>query len=832
MRLEEAPLGGARPLAAGGDLDSQPRQHLGRHGVGQRQPQRPVQQAGLAEQRQRVEEARPLGGAGGRAQPRQVGLVQPRATPFARQRDHHVGDRAVERGGVGQVALQRARGVGEDLGRARHAAQKVDDVGARHAGRVVVAGARGPAERTLGGHGQVVDEAGEGGAIRRGDELGGDELQPRGQLLEHRRRALAAQSLDQREVAPDRSAAAADVEPGVGEQAGALGGSERGRAGVERARQRRRVAHAIEADPARVGIDPRRTGAAAVDAHDRVASGHDRDPRPAGPAQPEGDGPQGTGAARRLAQPQRQGGAVALSADGDEGVPGGFEPRPQRRRQRPAGRLLDGAPQIGGVRAGELVRVQVAAERALQRTGADEAREHAQHRGALAIDDRIERRARRLRIDEPHRMRRRQLVVRERLAQRSLELVPRPPGGPPAVEDLVGDVRGGGLVQPQIVPRGRRHQIAEPLVRQLMRHQARDAVGDRRRCPRLIDEDAIIAQKNRARVLHAARSERGHGDEVELGKRIAAIEVGLEARQQRRRGVEREAGQRQLIVGRDDGDRGGADGGAQRRQAAHGHGDEIGGQGRRLGEAGHLLSGVERRHLFDGRVGDGGVGRVGDDGKREARLLRRRVEAGERAPRRRRLEVREGVAPAARLRLVEAVEIARQRRRPAEREARAAGGQRVRQRQRDRLPRRVVVDLGVERLAGGPDAGIHDLEADAVELDDARGGAQPNVDGLAAGEAVVGEVGRQRQRVARRHDLGGARRLSGCCGRPENRERGQRSLHDGGITWSAEAGAKRSPATEAPAVRTARSRPRPARAGAAPAARRRRPGPRRDRAGR
>ena len=86
------------------------------------------------------------------------------------------------------------------------------------------------------------------------------------------------------------------------------------------------------------------------------------------------------------------------------------------------------------------------------------------------------------------RVRVRQRVERERRALARLEVVPHAPRGLPVVDDLVGHPRGERLVQPEVVPPRHRHQVAEPLVRELVRDHLGDALLLRQRRGRRVDE--------------------------------------------------------------------------------------------------------------------------------------------------------------------------------------------------------------------------------------------------------------------------------------------------------------------------------------------------------
>ena len=163
------------------------------------------------------------------------------------------------------------------------------------------------------------------------------------------------------------------------------------------------------------------------------------------------------------------------------------------------------------------------------------------------------------------RVRGRQRVERQRRALARLEVHPDPPRRPPGVDDLVGHPGGERLVEPQVVPPHHRHQVAEPLVRQLVRDHLGDPLLHRQRRRRRIGEQRHLAEGDRARVLHRARLEVGDADLVQLAERVGQAEVVLQPRQHRRGGLLRERRQLPLL-----GRRPGADRDVARRRIALG----------------------------------------------------------------------------------------------------------------------------------------------------------------------------------------------------------------------------------------------------------------------
>ena len=145
------------------------------------------------------------------------------------------------------------------------------------------------------------------------------------------------------------------------------------------------------------------------------------------------------------------------------------------------------------------------------------------------------------------RVRRHHRVQRQRRALARLEVHPDAPRRAPVVDDLVGHPGGERLVQPQVVPPHHRHQVAEPLVRELVRDHLGDALLHRQRRGRRVGQQRHLAERDRARVLHRARLEVGDADLVQLAERVGQAEVVLQPRQHRRRDVLRERRQLPLL---------------------------------------------------------------------------------------------------------------------------------------------------------------------------------------------------------------------------------------------------------------------------------------------
>ena len=89
---------------------------------------------------------------------------------------------------------------------------------------------------------------------------------------------------------------------------------------------------------------------------------------------------------------------------------------------------------------------------------------------------------------------------------------PDPPLGMEALARLGRHPVGERLVEPEVVPPGHGDQVAEPLVRDLVRDHAVDApAGSRSGVRRRVDEQRGLGVDDRAPVLHRPAEAAGHG---------------------------------------------------------------------------------------------------------------------------------------------------------------------------------------------------------------------------------------------------------------------------------------------------------------------------------
>ena len=117
------------------------------------------------------------------------------------------------------------------------------------------------------------------------------------------------------------------------------------------------------------------------------------------------------------------------------------------------------------------------------------------------------------------------------------------PGLPLRIEMLRGLLlhpAGKTLVEPEVVPPAHGDEIAEPLMRHLMRQDAEDAAPRRIRIGGRVEQQPALEKGDAAPVLHGAAESAGHRDQVELGQRIFHAEIIVVIGQQLDRVVERE----------------------------------------------------------------------------------------------------------------------------------------------------------------------------------------------------------------------------------------------------------------------------------------------------
>ena len=94
-----------------------------------------------------------------------------------------------------------------------------------------------------------------------------------------------------------------------------------------------------------------------------------------------------------------------------------------------------------------------------------------------------------------------------------------------------------------------------------------------------IDEEQDVAERDEPRVLHGARGEVRNGDQIELGVRVAHVEVVTELVDERCGDVQGEAGQAGSALRRDDADRKRLLAPLGDVELAHGEGDQVARQG-------------------------------------------------------------------------------------------------------------------------------------------------------------------------------------------------------------------------------------------------------------
>ncbi len=195
------------------------------------------------------------------------------------------------------------------------------------------------------------------------------------------------------------------------------------------------------------------------------------------------------------------------------------------------------------------------------------------------------------------------------------------------------------LVEPEIVPPRHGDEIAEPLMRHLMRDDGKDAAPRAVRICRGIEQQPALEEGDAAPVLHGAAEAAGHRDQVELGQRIFDTEIVVEPGEQLHRTVERELPLRSLAGGGDDADRHAVRFRRDTLQFAHRQHEQIGRHFWRSRESDLLQVRLQRLLFRDRHVADGEQMARDHDRQLEARLERRLVPARKYPPRIRRLEL-------------------------------------------------------------------------------------------------------------------------------------------------------------------------------------------------
>ncbi len=184
------------------------------------------------------------------------------------------------------------------------------------------------------------------------------------------------------------------------------------------------------------------------------------------------------------------------------------------------------------------------------------------------------------------------------------ELLPNPPVGVIVSDHAVTEVSGEALVEPKILPIRRRHQVAEPLMSDLVGDHLADSFlpgfgGDAR-----IVQQQVFTKGNGPPVLHGAEREVRDGDEIHLGQRIRDAVVGFAECQRFAAELQPEVGVF-LGGGQREHPHAAVDRILQRFELAHAEEDQIGGHLGRGLENHAFFAAFEHFLRFDVGVGDG-----------------------------------------------------------------------------------------------------------------------------------------------------------------------------------------------------------------------------------
>ena len=434
----------------------------------------------------------------------------------------------------------------------------------------------------------LLDPAPEPGAVAIGDHAVVEATDDQGGPPEDHLARLLPEAVDDRQHLSHPAPSGSGQGPHVAQETRPLGSGEVGKRRRQLAERRLVVAGPVEPGRARVPEHPRDLGRE-LD----LLRPPPEDPAllPARPAQDDRHLPR-----RSLPRTARATGGVAVEAllgqahrglgplEVQEGEPGPGDPRLEQGGDRAVRRRLQGGPQVLARRAAVGMTCEVVADPPLHHVGTEKALDHPEHARTLLVGDGVEGLhdlldALRAVPDGVGAGERVELVGARLLV---LEAGPDPPRGEELVEDPVGHPGREALVEPQVRPPGRGHEVPEPLVGQLVGDHVREIpeLSDRDRGR--IGEEQGLAVGHTARVLHRPRREVGNRDVVALPEGVRDPEVVLQGGLGRAGELESRVGELDAAPGGDHPDRDPPDvvglGLLPRPRAQR---DQVGGQGAR-----------------------------------------------------------------------------------------------------------------------------------------------------------------------------------------------------------------------------------------------------------
>jgi hypothetical protein len=690
-----------------------------------------------------------------------VAVVLRLAAVRSHDSNHGRGDRRVDGCGVAQLLLEALGGLGLRVGVVAEHGEGPDEESPQLSGQVVLALGGLPPERLQPWPHQLPHERPEALPRLALDQAvappeAGDQRPPHGDV------GLVRELGGQLAEGGSGHRAGDDCGPGVVEQRVPLDGRQlalRGRR--EPGAQRVVIGDAVEAvAPAvdhdhGVGREQRQPQLVLIEQHLRLLGraqggvgagrpGHDL-------ANADRDGPARVAEGRRVRSllveeeavlTQDEGRAVRVERGGDEGIALLPDPAVHDAPDGLPGGGLERVPEIRRLGVPVAVLGQVVADAVAEPLLAEVLLQHAQQRAALLVGQDVEHPVGvRGRDDlELHGPGGREAVGLEGGRALQTEGLPPLPGRPEGVAGRHLHEGREGLVEPDPVPPAHGHEVAEPHVRELVRHHVGHDLLLGLRGRHGVDEEAALPERDAAQVLHGPGREVGQCDQVDLVRWVGDPVVVLEPAQGEAPDLEPEAGQRLLARHVDEahGDAADVDR-IGRHERADDEGDQVGRHGHGVGEADDVAA-VRADVAGDlGPVRDGQQV-VGDDHRhREDGFEIRLVPAGKGPPAVRGLHLAGGDDPLVPCivlvgRAVPAVQLVVERAREGQRETgfRAGGHSRG---QCERDPLVLLVDRPGD---GGLDPVERDHRGGEVELGRV---ADELIRGLVDGERDVGGTG-------------------------------------------------------------------------------------------